>query len=147
MNTAPGKSSLRNQICEISPDYNTLAGKKFFLSRFYGIRDKLHHLSSILFVAGKMLSFWTGSKILSSDKDQRFNSYSFLFSIFRCMWNHRHESHRKYTRKVTMRSRRVLPEPVPKPAHKIRKAPASASFPADCQRICHRTAFLRSTCR
>ncbi len=41
-----------------------------------------------------------------------------------------------------MRPGRVLPDPVPQPAHPVWEAPATAALPPDRLRLCDRTALL-----
>lgn len=62
---------------------------------------------------------------------------------YRCVRTIRCTTHREPTGEVPVCSRRVLPEPVPQPANKVRETPPPTAFATHRQLSSHRTALLR----
>ena len=67
--------------------------------------------------------------------------------VCRCVWSDRRDTHWEPTREVTVRSRGVREDSVPRSTDALRQTPATTSFTPYCLRSSYRTAVLRTTRR
>ncbi|KAE8753076.1 hypothetical protein FOCC_FOCC000421 [Frankliniella occidentalis] len=73
-------------------------------------------------------------------------SNSDLFALRRCLRPLRRGAHREPPGEVPVRARRVLPHPVPQPAHAVRQVAVAATLPSNCLVAGDRAAVFRQTC-
>jgi hypothetical protein len=75
-------------------------------------------------------------------KNTSFSQLLFLF-LSRCLWTDRDPNNRTASRKISVRARRILPNPLPEPAHPIRTTPSPTSVAPNRLVRRHRAALLR----